>query len=122
MMHAALVRTVLTLFLAWQTRTPEATQHWNAGQHAEEQRQYELAVREYRKVTELEPTLAAGFVSLGQAFLEQRDYRSALAPLKHALELDSTLIPAHQLLGYALLAQGYAVEAIPHLDRAHEQG
>ena len=47
--------------------------------------------------------------------------RAALAPLKHALELDSGLAPAHQLLGYALLAQGYAAEAIPHLDRAHEQ-
>jgi len=28
---------------------------------------------------------------------------------------------AHQLLGYALLAQGYAAEAIPHLERVKEQ-
>src|SRR6202035_5882659 len=66
-------------------------------------------------------TFASGFVSLGQGFMEQRDFSAALAPLKHALELDSGLAPAHQLLGYALLAQGYAAEAIPHLDRAHEQ-
>ena len=120
MMHAAI--TVLTLWLALQTISPEATQHWNAAQHAEQQKQFDVAVKEYRAVTQLEPNFAAGFVSLGQAFMEQRDFSSALAPLKHALELDSNLLPAHQLLGYALLAQGYAAEAIPHLDRAHEQG
>src|SRR6202051_4875548 len=120
MMHAAI--TVLSLWLALQTISPEATQHWNAAQHAEQQKQFDVAVKEYRAVTQLEPNFAAGFVSLGQAFMEQRDFSSALAPLKHALELDSNLLPAHQLLGYALLAQGYAAEAIPHLDRAHEQG
>ena len=125
MIHAAVIRAVtirvVTLVLALQTISPEANQHWNAAHHAEEQRQFDVAVTEYRKVTELEPAFAAGFVSLGQAFMEQRNYGAALVPLKRALEIDSSLIPAHQLLGYALLAQGYAAEAIPHLDRAHEQ-
>ena len=120
MMHAAI--TVLTLWLALQTTSPEATQHWNAAQHAEQQKQFDVAIKEYRTVTRLEPNFAGGFVNLGQAFMEQRDFSSALAPLKRALEIDSNLLPAHQLLGYALLAQGYAAEAIPHLDRAHEQG
>src|ERR1700724_3564193 len=120
MMHAAI--TVLTLWLALQTTSPEATQHWNAAQHAEQQKQFDVAIKEYRTVTRLEPNFAGGFVNLGQAFMEQRDFSSALVPLKHALEMDSNLIPAHQLLGYALLAQGYAAEAIPHLDRAHERG
>jgi tetratricopeptide (TPR) repeat protein len=119
--HAAIIRTIITLWLALQTISPNATQHWNAARKAEEQKQFDIAVNEYRAVTELEPAFAAGFVSLGQAFMEQGNYASALTPLKHALEMDSNLIPAHQLLGYALLAQGYAVEAIPHLDRAHEQ-
>jgi tetratricopeptide (TPR) repeat protein len=122
MIPAAMIRTVLTLGLALQMISPEATQHWNAARHAEEQKQFDLAVAEYRKVTELEPSFAPGFLSLGQAFMEKRDYSSALAPLKHALEMDSSLVSAHQLLGYALLAQGYAAEAIPHLDHAHEQG
>jgi tetratricopeptide (TPR) repeat protein len=122
MIHTAIVRTVLTLWLALQTISPEATQHWNAARRAEDQKHFDLAVNEYRTVTELEPAFAAGFVNLGQAFMEERDYGSALVPLKHALEMDSNLVPAHQLLGYALLAQGYAAEAIPHLDRAHEQG
>src|SRR6202140_3828339 len=120
MMHAAIP--VLTLWLALQTPSPEATQHWNATHPAGQQKQFDVAIKEYRAVTQLEPTFAGGFVSLGQAFMEQRDFSSALAPLKHALEIDSNLLPAHHLLGYALLAQGYAAEAIPHLDRAHEQG
>ena len=120
MMHAAI--TVLTIWLALQTTSPEATQHWNAAQHAEQQKQFDVAIKEYRTVTQLEPNFAGGFVSLGQAFMEQRDFSSALAPLKHALEIDSNLLPAHQLLGYALLAQGYAAEAIPHLELAHEHG
>jgi tetratricopeptide (TPR) repeat protein len=122
MIHAVMIRIVLSLWLALQTISPEATEHWNAARRAEEQKNFDIAVSEYRTVTKLEPAFAAGFVSLGQAFMEQGDYGSALAPLKHALEIDPSLVPAHQLLGYALLAQGYAAEAIPHLDSAREQG
>lgn len=116
-----LIRALLALGLALQSISPDATQHWNAAHNAEEQKHFDVAVSEYRKVTELEPAFAPGFVSLGQAFIEQHDFASALAPLRHALEIDPNLVPAHQLLGYALLAQGYAAEAVPHLDRAHEQ-
>lgn len=127
LIRAAINRSVLILLVASQTMagqtiSAEATEHWNAARRAETQKQFDAAVNEYRKVTELEPSFAAAFVSLGQAFMEQRDYAAALAPLQHALELDSNLVPAHQLLGYALLAQGYATEAVPHLERAHEQG
>ena len=116
------IRTILMVWLAWQTMSPEAAQHWEAGRRADSEKHFDIAAREYRRVTQLEPNFAAGFVSLGQTLMEQRDYAAAVAPLKHALELDSTLAPAHQLLGYALLAQGYAAEAIPHLERVHEQG
>ncbi len=116
------IRTILMVWLAWQTMSPEAAQHWEAGRRAESEKHFDIAAGEFRKVTQLEPSFAAGFVSLGQTLMEQRDYAAAVAPLKHALELDSALAPAHQLLGYALLAQGYAAEAIPHLERVHEQG
>lgn len=105
-----------------QSLTPEATQHWNAAHEDEAAKQFDAAIGEYKKVTDLDPQFATGFASLGQAFMEKRDFSSAIAPLKHALELDANLIPAHQLLGYALLAQGYAAEAMPHLEKAHEQG
>jgi len=108
--------------LSGQTISPEAMTHWNAARDAESKKQFDVAVTEYRKVTELEPKVAMGFVSLGQSYMERGDYGAAIQPLKHALELDAGLAPAHQLLGYALLAQGYAAEAIPHLETAHEAG
>jgi tetratricopeptide (TPR) repeat protein len=108
--------------LSAQTISPEAMQHWNAARDAESRKQFDVAVTEYRKVTELESKFPAGFASLGQAYMERGDFGAAVQPLKHALELDATLAPAHQLLGYALLAQGYAAEAIPHLEKAHETG
>jgi len=82
----------------------------------------DVAIAEFRKVTKLEPTQAAGFVNLGEAYMENQDYGGAIPPLKRALELSPDLLGAHQLLGYALLAQGYAAEAIPHLQRVQEQG
>src|SRR5262249_31182573 len=110
------------LALAGQSVSPEANQHLEAARRAESQKQFDVAVTEYRKVTELEPTVAAGFVSLGQALMEKRDYVAAVAPLERALALDANLQPAHQLLGYAFLAQGRAADAVPHLERVHEQG
>jgi tetratricopeptide (TPR) repeat protein len=108
-------------WLAWQTVSPEAMQHLQAGADAEKQRHFDVAIAEFKKATELAPTLAEGFVNLGQAHMEHQDYAAAIAPLKHALELSPGLAAAHQLLGYALLAQGYNAEAIPHLEKVHEQ-
>jgi Flp pilus assembly protein TadD len=112
---------LLLLWFASQTLSPEAVQHMQAGIAADKQRQFDVAVTEFRKVTELEPTFADGFISLGQAYMEKRDFASAIAPLKHALEVDPDSAPAHQLLGYALLVQGYAAQAIPHLERVQDK-
>jgi tetratricopeptide (TPR) repeat protein len=92
-----------------------------AGIAADKQRQFDVAIREFKKVTELDPAFADGFVSLGQAYMENGDYASAIAPLKHALELNADSAPTHQLLGYALLSQGYAAEAIPHLQHSPDK-
>ena len=112
---------IAVLWLAWQGPSPEASQHIEAARHAEAEKHFEIAVAEYRKVTELEPASTPAFVSLGQALIEARDYGAAVKPLKRALDLDPNSASAHQLLGYALLAQGYPSEAIPHLEKAHEQ-
>jgi tetratricopeptide (TPR) repeat protein len=114
------IRALLFLFLASQSPSPEALQHMQAGTEAEKSRHFELAIAEFRKVTELEPTIPTGFVSLGQAYLENHDYGGAIPPLKQALKLNPELLPAHRLLGYALLAQGYAAEALPHLEKAQD--
>src|ERR1700692_955195 len=94
-------------WLAWQTASPDALQHMQAGAGAEQQQHSDWAAAEVKKATELAPTLAAGFVNLGQAYMENQDYGAAIPPLKHALELAPDLAAGHQLLGYALLAQGY---------------
>src|SRR3981081_4654234 len=109
---------ILLLSLTAHALSPEAAQHMQAGIAADKQRQFDVAVTEFRKVTELEPAFADGFISLGQDYMEKHDFCSAIASLKHALEMNPDSTPAHQLLGYALLVQGYAAQAIPHLERA----
>ena len=116
------IRVILTLWLAWQAISPEALKDFEAATEAERLKQFDVAVAKYRKVTELEPKFAQGFVSLGQAYIEQRNYSAATSPLKHALELDPNLAAAHQLLGYALLSQGYYTEAISHLEQVDDPG
>jgi tetratricopeptide (TPR) repeat protein len=115
------IRTTLLLYFAWQIASPQAAEHMQAGIAADQQRQFAVAITEFKKVTELDPSFADGFISLGQAYMENGDYSSAIPPLKHVLELNQDLLPAHQLLGYALLSQGYASEAIPHLKRAQDK-
>ncbi len=116
---------MISLFLfAWfagQAATSAAAQHIQAGLNARNQHQVDVEITEFRKATELDPRLADAFFNLGAAYMEKRDYASAIAPLKHALELNPDLPAAHQLLGYALLAEGYAAEAIPHLEQVGAQ-
>ena len=116
-----MIRALLLLWFASQTLSPEAAQHMQAGIAADKQRQFDVAITEFRKVTQLEPTFVDGFVSLGQTYMEKHDFASAVTPLKRALEVDPDLAPAHQLLGYALLAQGYAAQAIPHLQKVQDK-
>ena len=115
-----MIRILLAVWLAWQTASPEALRHLQAGIDADKQRHFDVAIAEFKKVTELEPNLPEGFVNLGQAYMESQDYGAAITPLKRAVQLAPDLAAAHQLLGYALLAQGYNAEAIPHLEKIQE--
>jgi len=113
-----MIGAALAIWLAFQGPPSEAPQHLHAGIEADKRGQLDLAVSEFQKATQLDPTLAAAFLDLGQIYIEQRAYASAVPPLKRALALSPNIEGGHQLLGYALLAQGYAVEAIPHLEKA----
>jgi tetratricopeptide (TPR) repeat protein len=113
-----MIGSALAIWLAFQGPPSQAVQHLHAGVEAEKKGQLDLAVSEFQKATELDSTLAGAFLDLGQAYIEQRAYASAVPPLKRALALSPNIEGGHQLLGYALLAQGYAVEAIPHLEKA----
>jgi tetratricopeptide (TPR) repeat protein len=111
----------LSIGIAWQaqTLTPEALEHVKAGIQAQQSGQMKKAIDEFKKVTELEPDLAAAYVNLGAAYLQDHDYKDAIPPLKKSLEMKPNLVGAQQMLGYVLLQQGYAAEAIPHLESAH---
>lgn len=112
---------LMALGLAWQTLSPDVVRHVQAGMEAQKQGRLAEAIVEFRKVTELAPTLPAAFVNLGAAYMQNHDYASAIAPLKKSLQLNPDLVGAQQMLGYALLSQGYAAESIPYLERAHAQ-
>ena len=111
----------LVLTLASQATATDAMQHVQAGLEARKQHQVDVEITEFREAARLDPALADAFLNLGAAYMEKHDYGAAITPLKRALELSPDLLPAHQFLGYALLAQGYAAEAIPHLERAGAQ-
>lgn len=119
MIHAALF---LLLSLGQQNISPEGAQHMQAGVDAHQQGKFDVAIQEFRKATETDPSFPQAFLNLGEVCLETRDFTCATAALKHSLELNPDLEPAHLQLGFALLAQGYAEESIPHLERAHSVG
>jgi tetratricopeptide (TPR) repeat protein len=112
-----MTRWFLFLWLAGQGASADALRHLQAGLEARKQHQVDTEIAEFRKAAELDPQLADAFVNLGSAYMEKHDYGAAIVPLKRALELSPDLPLAHQLLGYALLSQGYAAEAIPHLEK-----
>jgi tetratricopeptide (TPR) repeat protein len=114
-----MIHAVLFFWLVLQSVSPEGTQHMQAGVEAHKQGHFDLAIAEFRKATETDPNLAEAFLDLGEEFMQTRDYGAAIAPLKRALELNPNLDAAHLQLGYALLSEGYAAEAIPHLEHAN---
>jgi tetratricopeptide (TPR) repeat protein len=111
------IHVFLLLWLGWQTASTQIGEHMQAGIAAEKAKKFEAAVAEFSQVTQLDDKYVDGFISLGQAYMEEGKYGPAIAPLKRAVELNPDSLPAHQLLGYSLLAQGYASEALPHLER-----
>ena len=113
----------LSLFLLLaQVASSDAASHIQAGVEAERQHQFDTAIAEFRKATEIAPSDPGGFVGIGQTYMQAARYGDAVPALQHALELQPDLQGAHQLLGYALLVQGYAAEATPHLEKANDRG
>jgi tetratricopeptide (TPR) repeat protein len=109
------IRTLLIFWLAWQAAPSQVEEHMQAGIAAEKAKKFEVAITEFTEVTQLDDKFVDAFIGLGHSYMEKGEYGAAIAPLKHALELSPDSLPAHQLLGYSLLSQGYASEAIPHL-------
>ncbi|HVW86340.1 MAG TPA: tetratricopeptide repeat protein, partial [Bryobacteraceae bacterium] len=112
-----MIASLLLILLAFQF-TPELRQHVDAGLRAKAAGDLDTAIREFSRVAELAPNLAAAYVNLGAVYLEKKDYADAIRELRKALRIKDDLPGAHGMLGTALLAQGFAGEAIPHLEKA----
>jgi tetratricopeptide (TPR) repeat protein len=123
-----MIRALLLVSLLMQTQAaepplpPEVRTLLRSGLDAENRRDFDQAIATFRKAADLAPSASIVFFRLGDACMRKRDYAAAIPPLKHAVELSPDSLPVHQLLGYALLAEGYASEAIAHLELAHEHG
>ncbi len=105
----------ICLFL--QSLTPEVIEHAQAGAAAQQQGRLDVAIQEFRRVTELQPNSAAGHANLGDAYFQKGEYGAAIPELELALRLNPKLMGAHQTLGVALLVQGNPDEALPHLEK-----
>jgi tetratricopeptide (TPR) repeat protein len=99
-----------------QSLTPEVIEHARAGTAAQQQGQLDVAIEEFRKVTELQPNSASGYANLGNAYFLKGDYGAAIPQLEQALKLNPKLMGTHQALGVALLLQGDATGALPHFE------
>lgn len=107
---------------AAQSSAPDVHTLVQSGLDAENRGDLDQAISEFRKATDLAPEDATVFFRLGDAYMKKHDYADALSTLKRAAELSPDSLTVHQLLGFALLTEGYASEAIPHLDKVHEFG
>lgn len=111
----ALLAGLLTL-QAGGSMPPGLREHVEAGLKARQEGDFDAAIRAFERVAALAPELAAAHVNLGAAYLDAKRYSKAAESLRRALELSPDLPGARGMLGTALLAQGYANEAVPHLE------
>jgi tetratricopeptide (TPR) repeat protein len=109
----------LTCYLLLQVGgfTPEVIEHAQAGAAALKDGRLDVAIQEFRKVTELQPDSASGHANLGEAYFQKSDYGAAVPELQRALQINANLMGAHQTLGVALLVQGDPEGALPHLEK-----
>ncbi len=102
--------------------SPEVLTLLQSGTDAENRGDFEQAIAAFRKAADVDPSAGVVFLRLGDAYMKKHDYAAAISPLKRAAELGPDSLAVHQLLGYALLAEGYASDAIPHLNVIHDYG
>jgi tetratricopeptide (TPR) repeat protein len=111
----------IVLLFAMQSASPTFVEHEQAGVAAQKQGQFDIAISEFEKATELKPDSAAAFFDLGAAYMQAHRYGDAIKPLQKALELKGEFPGIHESLGYALLSQGYTAEAIPQFQAANSR-
>ena len=96
-----MVLTFLSCCLLLQAFTPEVIEHAQAGAAAQKEHKWDIAIREFRKVIELQPDSVSGHANLGESYFQSGDYASAIPELQRALQLNPNLMGTHQTLGVA---------------------
>jgi tetratricopeptide (TPR) repeat protein len=123
-----MIHVLLLAFALLQTQgvalppNPQAAALMQTGVDAEAQGNLDQAIAAFRKAADLAPSDSVAFFRLGEAYMKKHDYAAAISPLKRAAKLAPDSLPVQQMLGFVLLAAGYASQAIPHLETAHEYG
>lgn len=79
------------------------------------------AERAFRKVTELDPTYADGWVNVARVRIEEGNAQGAVPFLEKALALDPNLAKTHYFMGLALKAQGKYEEGLASFRRAAQR-
>ncbi len=113
-----MIVTLVIVSLFAQALTPEVIEHAQAGSAALDQGKFSVAIDEFKKVTELQPNSASGYVNLGDAYFRNGDYEHAIPVLEQGLKINPKLAGAEQTLGVSLLLIGNAAAAVPHLEKA----
>ena len=94
MIHAwILVCLFMQAQVAQPTVPPEVLTLLKSGVDAENRRDLDQAIAEFRRAATLAPSAGIVFFRLGDAYMKKRDYASAIPPLKRAAELSPALLP-----------------------------
>lgn len=84
--------------------------------------EYELVVRDYDKVIELDPKSVYAFYNRANVRFAQKDYRAALADYNEAIRLEPEFAEAYYNRGLILVSQGETKKGIADLSKAGELG
>lgn len=95
----------------------QAAQHFQAAQEAEQAKDLDKAVIEYRAALKLKPELAEGWANLGLDLYVLRRDDEAIAAFQQALKRKPDLLPANLFLGMAYLRNSEFQKSVPPLKK-----
>ncbi len=96
---------------------PQAHKHWHAGQRADQRGDWQTALREYQRATQLAPRDALYWLSLATTQLQLGSPQQAQAAAERALDLEPGNEIALPLLARALSEQNQHSQAADMLER-----
>lgn len=95
----------------------QAEEHYKAAKAAEAKQDYETAIREWRSITALMPSMAEAHSNLGMMYYFAHQPKEAVAPFRRAIQLSPRLVAPHLFLGICSYLISRPDEAIAELQR-----